>query len=100
MSPPPQSPIPSLDLPCKVVAGGRARELNSFTVERGVPEQVTEVLKQLQQFVRGVLKDCHHLCAHHVVHYKERGLREEQTDMKLEIKMICNNATAANNHMK
>lgn len=95
---PPRPTIPSLNLPCKVVAGGWAGELNSFAVERSVTKQVTEVLKQRQKFVRSVLKDCQHLCRHHVVHHKEWGLREEQTDMKLGIKRICT-FTLARNHI-
>ena len=45
-------------------------------MERGVAEQVAEVLKQLQQLVRGVLEDGQHLGGHHVVHHEERRLGE------------------------
>ena len=45
-------------------------------MERGVAEQVAEVLKQLQQLVRGVLEDGQHLGGHHVAHHEERRLGE------------------------
>lgn len=66
--------LPALDLPCEVVARGRARELD-FTVQGGIAEEVTEVLKELQKLVRRVLEHSDHLCAHHVVHHKEGGLQ-------------------------
>lgn len=45
-------------------------------MEGGVSEQVAEVLKELQQLVRGVLEDGQHLRGHHVVDDKEGRLRE------------------------
>lgn len=68
---------PALDLPGKVVAGSRAGELDSLTVQGGIPEEVTEVLKQLQQLVRCILKHSNDLCGHHVVHHEEGGLGRE-----------------------
>lgn len=64
-------PLPSLDLPCVVIGRSRAGELHGLAVQRGVSEQVAEVLKQLQKLVRGVLKDGQHLCRHHVVNNEE-----------------------------
>lgn len=72
--------VPSLDLPCVVVGRSRAGELDSLTVQRSISVQVTKILKQFQQLVRGVLKDSQHLCRHHVVHNKKRRLQE---------KMVC-----------
>lgn len=43
-------------------------------MQRGVPEQVAEVLKELQQLVRGVLEDGQHLGGHHVVNHEEGRL--------------------------
>lgn len=71
------SSIPSLDLPCVVVGWRGAGELDGLAVQRSVSEQVTEILKQLQQLVRGVLKDGQHLRRHHVVDNKERRLWEK-----------------------
>lgn len=68
---------PALDLPGKVVAGRRAGELDRLAVQGGVPEEVAEVLEQLQQLVRRVLKHGDDLGAHHVVHDEERGLGRE-----------------------
>lgn len=68
---------PALDLPGKVVAGSRAGELDRLTVQSGVPEEVTEVLKQLQQLIRRILKHSYNLRAHHVVHDEEWRLGRE-----------------------
>ena len=71
------SSVPSLDLPCVVVGRSGAGELDGLAVQRGVSVQVTEILKQLQQLVGGVLKDGQHLRGHHVVHDEEGRLSEE-----------------------
>lgn len=63
--------VPSLDLPSVVVGGSRAGKLDSLAVQRGISEQVTEILKELQQLVRGVLEDGQHLRGHHIVNNKE-----------------------------
>lgn len=70
--------VPSLDLTGVVVGWSGAGELDGLAVQRSVSEQVTEILKQLQQLVGGVLKDGQHLCRHHVVHHKEGRLREKE----------------------
>lgn len=62
---------PALDLPGKVVAGSRAGELDCLAVQGGIPEEVTEVLKQLQQLIGRILKHSDNLCGHHVVHDEE-----------------------------
>lgn len=67
--------VPPLDLAGVVVGRGRAGELHHLAVQRGVPEKVAEVLKKLQQLVRGVLEDGQHLRGHHVVHHKEGRLQ-------------------------
>lgn len=74
------SSVPSLDLPGVVIGRSGAGELDGLAVQRSVSEQVAEVLKELQQLVRGVLKDGQHLRGHHVVDDKERRLREKRTD--------------------
>lgn len=66
--------VPPLDLPGVVVGRGRAGELHRLAVQRGVSEQVAEVLEELQQLVRGVLEDGQHLRGHHVVHHEEGRL--------------------------
>lgn len=53
---------PALYLTGKVVAGSRARKLHGLAVECGVTEEVAEVFKKLQKFVRSVLKDRNNLC--------------------------------------
>jgi len=68
---------PALDLPGKVVAGSRAGELDRLTVQGGIPEEVTEVLKQLQQLIGRILEYSNNLCGHHVVHDEERRLGRE-----------------------
>lgn len=68
---------PALDLPGKVVAGSWAGELDRLTVQGGIPEEVTEVLKQLQQLIGRILKYGNNLCGHHVVHNEERRLERE-----------------------
>lgn len=68
--------IPSLDLAGVVVGGGGAGELDGLAVQRGVSEQVAEILEKLQQLVGGVLKDGQHLSGHHVVHDEEGRLWE------------------------
>lgn len=70
--------VPSLDLACVVVGRRRAGELDGLAVQGSVPEKVTEVLKELQQLVGGVLKDSQNLGGHHVVDDKKRRLREKQ----------------------
>jgi len=75
--------VPSLDLPCVVVGRGGAGELDSLAVQSGVSEQVAEVLKQLQQLVRGVLEDRQNLGGHHVVHDEERRLRGSKEVVKV-----------------
>lgn len=70
--------VPSLDLPGVVVGGSGAGELDGLAVQRGVSEQVAEILKELQQLVGGVLEDGQHLRGHHVVHDEERRLREKE----------------------
>lgn len=74
------SSVPSLDLPGVVIGRRRAGELDGLAVQRSVSEQVTEILKELQQLVRRVLKDSQHLRGHHVVDDKERRLRGEGDD--------------------
>lgn len=46
-------------------------------MQGGVPEEVTEVLKQLQQLVGRILEHSNNLCGHHVVHDEERRLGKE-----------------------
>lgn len=46
-------------------------------MQGGIPEEVTEVLKQLQQLIRRVLEHGNDLRGHHVVHDEERGLGRE-----------------------
>ena len=72
------SAVPSLDLPCVVVGWRGAGELDGLAVQRGVSEEVTEIFKQLQELVGGVLKDGQHLCRHHVVHNEERRLSDKE----------------------
>lgn len=47
-------------------------------MQGGIAEEVTEVLKELQQLIRCILKHCDHLCCHHVVHHEEGGLRKKR----------------------
>lgn len=65
---------PPLDLPGVVVGGSRAGKLHGLTVQGGISEQVAKILKQLQQLVRGVLKDSQHLRGDHVVDNEEGRL--------------------------
>lgn len=46
-------------------------------MQGGITEEVTEILKELQKLIRGILKHSDHLSRHHVVHHKERGLRKK-----------------------
>lgn len=78
--------VPSLDLPSVVVGRGGAGELDRLAVQRGVSEQVAEVLEELQQLIRGVLEDGQHLGGHHVVHDEERRLREAKRSKSSERK--------------
>ena len=50
-------------------------------MQGSIAEEVTEVLKELQQLIRCVLKHRDHLCRHHVVHHKERGLQKKTDSM-------------------
>lgn len=68
---------PALDLPGKVVAGSWAGELDRLTVQGCIPEEVTEVLKQLQQLIGRILEYGNNFCSHHVVHDEERRLERK-----------------------
>ena len=72
-----------LDLACVHVGRRRAGELG-FTVQGGVTEKITEVLKEVQKSVRRVLVDGDDLGGDHVVDDKEGrlgvGVRDAQGD--------------------